>query len=195
MKSAIHEFLLSVLIGEFHLRLDPEAVGDEMELGPNGLNLESLTLVDLAFRIEDRYGFSIPEDERDARVQATADTCIVDSDYFVRGVIEIPVHDYEPGFGFGVWVSHKKENFQAYVDHPDSDGIGPFFGWLSTRLDYYEADTLNLPTMAHYRKGGLRPNILLDPDSSHEIALDQRYGITLEKALEIVHHYTDERKP
>lgn len=63
MKSAIREFLLSVLVGEFHLPIDPKNVRDETQLGPNGFNLESLGFVDLAFRIEDRFGFSIPEDD------------------------------------------------------------------------------------------------------------------------------------
>src|SRR5688572_7449886 len=61
----------------------------------------------------------------------TSDLCIIEGrDFFVRGVIEIPVHDYPSPFGFGVWVTHKKENFEIYRENFESDGgIGPFFGW------------------------------------------------------------------
>ena len=121
----------------------------------------------------------------------TADTCIIDEeDYFIHGVIHIPIHDYDRDFGFGVWVSQKKENFYTYLDNPDSDRIGPFFGWLSTEINYYEDSTLNLKTRAHFASGGKRPSIEVEP-SEHPLAVAQREGISLAKAWEIVHFYLD----
>lgn len=135
------------------------------------------------------YYFGVPEAERDSRLELTSDTCIIDNeDFFIRGVIEIPVHDYPAVFGFGVWVSQKKENFYTYLQNFDSDKIGPFFGWLSNKISYYSAETLNLKTMAHFRSGELRPQIEVEP-SEHPLALDQSNGITLAKAWEIVHFY------
>jgi len=64
MKTEIQEYLMSVLVNEFHLPIDPDTAGERLELGPGGLNIGSLTFVDLAFRIEDRYGFSIPDDDQ-----------------------------------------------------------------------------------------------------------------------------------
>src|SRR6516225_4092162 len=82
--------------------------------------------------------FGIPEKERKRRVKLTADTCVIDNeDYFIRGVVEIPIHEQEEPFGFGVWVSQKRENFEKYLANFDSDKIGPFFGWLCTRIAYY----------------------------------------------------------
>ena len=119
----------------------------------------------------------------------TDDLCIIQGrDFFVRGALEIPVHDYEHGFGWGVWVSHKKENFEIYRANFDSSSIGPFFGWLSTEIDYFSESTLNLKTMAHYRGDGLRPRIELEP-SSHPLSCQQRDGISLAEAWKIVHHY------
>jgi hypothetical protein len=121
----------------------------------------------------------------------TKDLCIIEGrDFFVHGVIEIPVHDYEHEFGWGVWVSHKKENFETYRENFDSAGIGPFFGWLCTELDYYSDSTLELKTMAHYRGGGLRPRIALW-ESDHPLYGQQRGGISLSEAWKIVHHYED----
>jgi hypothetical protein len=103
-------------------------------------------------------------------------------------VIEIPVRDYEHGFGLGVWVSHKKENFEAYRQDFDTADIGPFFGWLSNKIDYYGEPTLQLKTMAHYQGRQLRPRIVLE-DSDHPLCQQQKQGITLSEAWKIVHHY------
>jgi hypothetical protein len=141
---------------------------------------------------EPYYWFTVPEDERLARTQLTEDTCIIDDeDYFIRGVINIPIHDYDRDFGFGVWVSQKKENFDTYVKNFNSAQIGPFFGWLSTDIGYYDETSLSLKTMAHFTGNGGRPRIEIDPTIEHPLAIDQRKGITLSKAWEIVHFYLD----
>jgi len=138
------------------------------------------------------YWWSVPEQERDRRVVLYgSDACVIDDeDFFIRGVIEIPVHSYPENFGFGVWVSQKRENFYTYLDNFDSDEIGPFFGWLSTNIDYFEVETLSLKTMAHFRGQNLRPRIELD-SIDHPLAIAQRDGITLDKAWDIVHFYQD----
>jgi len=134
----------------------------------------------------------LPRRSADRRVELTSDTCIIDGEsFFIRSVIAVPVHDYARPFGFGVWVSQKRENFEAYVAAYDSAAIGPFFGWLCTRLSYYAEDTTHLKTMAHFRGDGLRPLIELEP-TDHPLAVDQREGISLEKAWAIVHHYVPE---
>jgi hypothetical protein len=126
---------------------------------------------------------------QDSQSMLTEDLCIIEGrDYFVRGVIEIPVHDYEHEFGWGVWVTHKQENFEIYRAHFDSAEIGPFFGWLSTEIDYYTESTLNLKTMAHYRGGGLRPWIELEP-GDHPLSRQQQEGISLREAWDIAHRY------
>jgi hypothetical protein len=60
--------------------------------------------------------WGVPEEERDRRIRLTSDTCIIDDEeFFIRGVIEIPIHDATDSFGFGVWVSQKRENFLKLV--------------------------------------------------------------------------------
>jgi hypothetical protein len=145
-------------------------------------------LPDIAAAKPDHY-FDVPERERKRRVKLTSDTCIIDDrDYFIRGVIEIPVHEQTQPFGFGVWVSQKKENLFKYLANFDSAQIGPFSGWLCTRIKFYPQDTLGLKTRAHFRSGNLRPLIELEP-TDHPLAVDQRDGISLTKAWEIVHCY------
>ena len=136
------------------------------------------------------HWFDVPEEERERRIWFHSDLCVIDEkDFFIRGVIEIHVHDYPQVFGFGVWVSQKRENFYTYLDNFKSDQIGPFFGWLCTRINYYDEDTLLLKTQAHFRSGGLRPYIELER-TDHPLAIDQSDGITLDKAFEIVHFYS-----
>ncbi|MDR3638704.1 MAG: DUF2199 domain-containing protein [Isosphaeraceae bacterium] len=133
--------------------------------------------------------WDVPEEERERRIKLTSDTCVVDDrDYLVRGVIEIPVEDYGEPFGFGVWVSQTRENYFTYLQNFDSDQIGPFFGWLCTHISFYKEETLLLKTRAHFRTGGLRPFIELEP-TDHPLAVDQRTGISLARAWEIVHHF------
>jgi hypothetical protein len=135
----------------------------------------------------------VPEDERDRRITLTSDTCQIDGAHFyVRGVIRLPIRDTGESFGIGVWVSHHEDNFRAYAEHPDSSTIGPFFGWLATRIGFYSQATLGLKTMAHYQGRALRPLIEVEP-TNHPLAVDQREGITLERVCEIVHQIAPER--
>lgn len=133
--------------------------------------------------------WDVAEEERERRIKLTTDTCEIDGEhFFIRGVIEIPVHEDPAGFGFGVWVSQKKENYYTYLDNFDSAAIGPFFGWLCTRIAYYDEDTMLVKTMVHFRGEGLRPSIVVEP-SDHPLSVDQLNGISLEKAWDIVHYY------
>ncbi len=133
--------------------------------------------------------FNVPEEELGQRVFITSDLCVIDNEHFlIRGVIEIPVHGQEDPFGFGVWVSQKEENYQTYVDNFESGSIGPFFGWLSNQLSCYDEDTFCLKTVAHFRGDGQRPLIEVE-STDHPLSVDQRNGISLERAWMLVHHY------
>jgi hypothetical protein len=133
--------------------------------------------------------FGIPEAERVTRIKLTSDTCVVDDGfYLIRGVIRLPITDEPEVLGFGVWVSQKKENFETYLANYNTSKIGPFFGWLCTNIRFYEAGTMHLKTMAHFQDGNKRPLIEIEP-IDHPLAVDQREGITLAKAWEIVHFY------
>lgn len=140
-------------------------------------------------------GFNLPdlihqlsEEERAQRAHITDDLCVLDDEhFFIRGVIEIPVHGEDEPFGFGVWVSQSREHFLHYKEHFHEHDFGPWFGWLSNELAYFQESTMNLKTMAHFRADGLRPYIDVEL-TDHPLTIAQHEGITLEQAWEIVHH-------
>ena len=143
-------------------------------------------LPDLGFRWPDPY-FDVPEAERVARVKGNTDTCAIDNEaFYIRGVILMPVVGTSDHFGLGVWVSQKRENFQTYLDNYDTPEIGPFFGWLSNSIPFYQPDTWALKTRAHFQGRNQRPLIELAP-CDHPLYLDYSQGVTLERAWSIAH--------
>jgi hypothetical protein len=143
-------------------------------------------LPDIGFQWPDPY-FAIPEAEREERIFGNSDTCVIDDqDYFVRGVILIPIHHEQRHLGLGVWVSQKRENFQTYLDNFDSPDIGPFFGWLSNKMPIYKQNTWGLKTMVRFQGNGQRPLIDLGR-CEHSLYVDYSNGITIDRAWEIVH--------
>lgn len=137
------------------------------------------------------YAHQVPEMERDERVRLNSDLCIIDDEfYFIRGLIEIPIHGQVETLGIGAWVSQKPENFWTYKNHFDSAEIGPFFGWLSNEFMFRGERTLSLKTKVYFQGGTIRPSILIEP-TDHPIAIAQREGIGLDHAWEFVHRYLD----
>ncbi len=140
-------------------------------------------LPDVAYRWPDPY-FDVPESERSSRVRGDSDTCA--RDFFIRGVILIPIKETSDHFGVGVWVSQKRENFETYLKNSDMSGIGPFFGWLCNTLPFYESSTWALKTRAHFQGNNQRPLIEIAP-CDHPLYLDYSAGVTLERAWQLYH--------
>lgn len=112
--------------------------------------------------------------------------------FFIHGCLEIPIHDSDEIFTWGVWLSLQEDNFLLWQEHFDQtvrSHTGPFFGWLSTRLPIYP-DTLNLKTLVHLRDNGIRPRVELE-DTHHPLSREQHDGISLSRALELVHLIED----
>lgn len=112
---------------------------------------------------------------------------IEDRDFFVRGIIELPIIGTAENLAWGVWGSLSRENF-AVLLRADKDAkraeLAPMFSWLSTRIHEYP-DTLILKMYAHIQKPGLRPKFELEP-TDHPLALEYHKGITPERVKEIM---------
>ncbi len=133
------------------------------------------------------YGAPMPEFwtddlEQDRTSGLSSDQCVIKGEqFFVHGLIEIPVIDSDELFSWGVWVSLSQENYDRMAqlwEMPGRENEPPYFGWLSTQLPVYTPTTINLRTHVHTRPVGERPSIELEP-TDHPLAVEQRKGITL----------------
>jgi len=119
------------------------------------------------------------------------DFCVVGGEhFFVRCVFEIPVYGLAHRFGFGIWSTLSRANFEIYLDGFDDGAyanMGPWTGWFSNRLALFE-DTLNQACWVHPRPGRQRPLVTL-AKAEHELALAQEKGITPERVLALYAAY------
>jgi hypothetical protein len=143
-------------------------------------------LPDVGFAKPDPW-FNVPSEQRAQRTRLTPDTCIIDNEeFFVRGVVRLPIVGTEDVFGIGAWVSQSRVSFERYLAEATAPGIPPAFGSLSTHLAFYEHPTFGLETSVHFSGGGTRPLIVIEP-TAHALSVDQRDGIKLARAWEMVH--------
>lgn len=129
----------------------------------------------------------LPEAERATRCMILDEICVIDNEYFfIRGNIEIPVQGQRTPFGWTVWTSLSRANFERALrlwESPDRAQEPPYFGWLNNHLPPYPS-TIDLATHVHTRAVGIRPSVELEP-TDHPLAVEQRDGITLARVEEI----------
>ena len=112
-----------------------------------------------------------------------------DGHYFVRAVLEIPVHNGpEPKLEYGLWASLSKKNFRRYAmtyGDADQSKLGPMFGWMSNEISDFPG-SLNLKCYVQPRDEKLRPMLEIEP-TDHPLSLAHHNGIAFELAQRIVH--------
>jgi len=116
------------------------------------------------------------------------DFCCIDREsFFVRSVLIFPVKCVSDTFEWGTWSSLSKENFERYLrsfEDFDQSKLGPMFSWFCSRLPGYGM-TGSLRTQLVPQDNRQRPLVEFYPDETHQIAIDQREGITIDKAIEL----------
>ena len=129
----------------------------------------------------------LPAEQRNARAELHPDYCIIDGhEYYVRGCLEIPVHDEDEPLSWGAWVSLSRESFIQYVALHDDVGReagARFVGWLCSAIPDYPADE-PLKAAIHIRPWPARPFIELEP-TDHPLAVEQRSGISVDRVRAI----------
>lgn len=116
--------------------------------------------------------FSVPEAEREARVELSSDQCVIDGD---------------DSFVWLAWVSLSEANFVRSCELWESEGREAepaCFGWLQSALPGYAPGTLSLKTNVQTMPLGQRPLITLEP-TNHPLAVEQREGITMARVQQI----------
>lgn len=62
----VREFVLSTLAVEMNVPINRETVTDDSPIGTNGIDLESLSLVELTLRLEREFEVKIPDTDIEA---------------------------------------------------------------------------------------------------------------------------------
>jgi len=127
--------------------------------------------------------------DRDLRALISSDQCIIDEkEYYIRGCLEIPLHDGDGVFLWGLWVNLWQEDFDLISDTWEMDGrengIGPFKGRLANSVREYPFETANLKLTVQLEPRGTRPLFFID-EPDHPFALMQQNGISLDEAHEL----------
>ena len=116
------------------------------------------------------------------------DFCAIEGrDFFLRGLIHLPIIGSGETLCWGVWGSLSEENFETFLvkgDDPTRVELPHMFSWLSTQIPEYP-DTLNLKMYAHIQKPDWRPIFALQI-TDHPLAQEYHHGITPERVKEIM---------
>ncbi|WP_337660526.1 DUF2199 domain-containing protein [Anderseniella sp. Alg231-50] len=145
------------------------------------------------------YYFDVPEDERARLAEVTDDLCQIEpapdevdgaTIYCIRVILEIPVIGLDEPFTWGVWVTQSQESFERYVETYDQDqSADGSFGWLAVNMPFYkdtgsEEFLTSLECDVPWGPPGKRPTVQLW-ECDHQLAVDQRNGISWDKAAAI----------
>lgn len=141
-------------------------------------------LPDITFEMPD-VCFDIGTQKRAEQALLTTDFCILEGrQYFVRCVIEAPVHGFSQRFGWGVWCKVDWKDYKLCWDRfeeSNNDDLLPIHATLANNLRRYP-DTLGRACTIHLQNDRMRPLVLVDnPD--HPLAVHQREGMPLEEAI------------
>jgi len=61
LQTEIRDFVLSTVIKEMNHPLTEDEISDEAPMGAGGIDLDSLSLIELTMRLERRFGVEFPE--------------------------------------------------------------------------------------------------------------------------------------
>ena len=130
---------------------------------------------------------NVPLDQREERVVITPDQCVIDNrDFYLRGRILLPIVGRQDPFVWGVWAEVSPASFiraNQLWHTAGRENEPPFSGWLNSEIFIF-GDTINLELDVHTQPVGHRPQFTVS-DPRHALGVEQRSGITLERAQEI----------
>ncbi len=133
----------------------------------------------------------LSEEQRATMGTISSDFCTITHEegvnYFIRAVLEVPIHGIEEPFLWGVWVSLSEKSFTHYAETYDApvDGDG-FFGWVCNSLPTYPYEGSRAADVV-VQLGGQRPKVVLhrgDPEDD-PLVIDQVNGISVLRAQQI----------
>ncbi|HKS46151.1 MAG TPA: acyl carrier protein [Amycolatopsis sp.] len=61
LETEIRDFVLSTVVKDMNHPLTEDEIGDDSPMGAGGIDLDSLSLIELTMRLERRFGIEFPE--------------------------------------------------------------------------------------------------------------------------------------
>lgn len=143
--------------------------------------------MDMAYKNPANF-FKIPPNERSARINSTDDICVIDNkEFYIRGILPIPVIDSNDEFRWGVWARVEEDDFKNYLQYWDGHipkNAPSLNGYLSGGIkDYPDSDMVEV--QIHLQPDDQRP-IFRALSSEHQLGFDQQNGVTMEKVHSFV---------
>ncbi len=146
------------------------------------------------------FGFAAPapysrltQAEQASIAELSDDLCVIQhpegTQYFVRAILEVPIHGVEEPFLWGIWVSASASSFQRYLDSYDTPPEDPgFFGWVSNVVGVYPTDR-SRPAEVWMQTDGTRPRVVLQRSDggvdTDAWVVDQHTGISVARAQQL----------
>ena|SRR5438876_6427143 len=136
--------------------------------------------------------FALSDEERRRRVVLSpgGDFATLDGEqHFARALLEVPIPSEEHCFGWGVWIGlTAADHAEVAKRWVDRESVGrSYAGWLATDLPPY-GSTLGLFGTLTLRAVDKLPGFELR-DSEHPLVIEQRAGISLDRARELAEPY------
>jgi len=144
----------------------------------------------IGFSAPDHYN-DLTDEQKTSLGTLSSDFCTIahgeNTDYFVRAILEIPIHGVADPFLWGVWVSLSEKSFNRYRETYDNPSDGEeYFGWLCNVIPPYPFDEPRA-TDVMVRTNNQRPKVLLHTEAldSDPLIADQVNGISIARAQAI----------
>ena len=121
-------------------------------------------------------------EDRERRALIGSDQCIIDEkEFYLRGMIELPIRGSSEKFLWGVWAAMHPEDFAEVADSWEESGrevkYGPYKAGLGNALHAYSPSALNLKLTIHMQPVGQRPLFVLE-EPDHPLAVAQQHGMS-----------------
>ncbi|RGE39725.1 DUF2199 domain-containing protein [Comamonas testosteroni] len=133
----------------------------------------------------------LSDQEREDWAELTEDLCVIarpeGTQYYVRAILEVPIHGVQEPFLWGIWVSASEHSFHRYLDSYDKPPEDPgFFGWVSNIIAAYPTQK-SRPADVYMQSDGTRPRVVLHraEDEDDALVIDQHEGISIERAQQL----------
>lgn len=145
-----------------------------------GQHHDELPLV-FAFAAPD-FANGISVYEKEERIQASEDWCIVDNKYFyLRGCLDFPVKGTAETFSLGTWVAVSEDDFDRVMElweQPGRENEPAYTGRLANAVTFYP-ECRSMEVTVRTRPVGERPLFQL-PASNHPLCVDHAQGMERE---------------